>query len=161
LGICFGAQLFFVAFCRKILNMEDANTTEINENTGFPVVDFLEGQKEQKGTGGTMKLGAHEVHIKKGTKLYAAYKKTVIHERFRHRFHIMEKFLKDNPKANNLVISAKDPTGQIVNAIEMKDKDHWMVGTQFHAEYKSRPYKPSPLYRAFIKATIKSKNRRL
>ena len=159
LGICFGAQLFFVAFCRKILNMKDANTTEIDENTGFPVVDFLEGQKEQKGTGGTMKLGAHEVHIQKGTKLYEAYKKSVIHERFRHRFHIMEKFLKDNPKANNLVISAKDPTGQIVNAIEMKDKDHWMVGTQFHAEYKSRPYKPSPLYRAFIKAIIESQEK--
>lgn len=160
LGICFGAQLFFVAFCRKILNMKDANTTEIDENSGFPVVDFLEGQKKQKKTGGTMKLGAHEVHIKKGTKLYAAYKKKVIHERFRHRFHIMEKFLKDNPKANNLVISARDPTGLIVNAIELKDEDHWMVGTQFHAEYKSRPYKPSPLYRAFIKATIKSMNRR-
>lgn len=156
LGDCYGAQLFYVAFCRKILRLKDANSTEICENTPLPVVDFLEGQKDILGTGGTMRLGAHEIHVVKGTKLYEAYKKPIIKERFRHRFHIMNKFIENNPKAKDLIISARDNTGEIVNAIELKG-DHWMVGTQFHAEFKSKPYEPSPLYLAFIRAIIKNK----
>ncbi len=158
LGICFGAQLFYIAFCRKILKLKEAHSTEINPNTPYPVVDFLEGQKSLLETGGTMRLGAYKIHIEPSSKLYEAYNQSVICERVRHRFHIMEKFLKDSPEATRLKVSGRDEKGEIVNAIELVDDDHWMVGTQFHAEFKSRPYAPSPLYRAFIKAIKKHKN---
>ncbi|MHA1820986.1 MAG: CTP synthase [Promethearchaeota archaeon] len=160
LGICFGAQLFYIAYARKALGLEGANSTEVDPDTQYPVVDFLKGQENQIGTGGTMRLGGHEVYIEAGTKLYEAYGKDVIKERFRHRFHINEKFLNShqiNEKYSKLIVSARDKTGEIVNAIELEG-DHWMVGTQFHAEFKSRPYEPSPLYSAFIKAVIKHKN---
>ena len=155
LGICFGAQLMYIAYCRKCLNLKDANSREVCEDTPYPVVDFLEGQEELLGTGGTMRLGAMEVYLEPNTKLYEAYKQKVIKERFRHRFHIIEKYIKDY-KNTDLIISARDKTGKIVNAIEIKG-DHFMVGTQFHAEFKSRPFEPSPLYVAFIKAIIKNK----
>jgi CTP synthase len=152
LGICFGAQLFYIAYCRKYLGLKDAHSTEINPNTPYPVVDFLKGQKSLLETGGTMRLGAYDIHITPNTKLYDAYNKEVIRERFRHRFHIMEKYLEKGTSAIKLQVSGRDETGKIVNAIELVDDEHWMVGTQFHAEFKSRPYAPSPLYRAFIKA---------
>ncbi|MBN2156281.1 MAG: CTP synthase [Candidatus Lokiarchaeota archaeon] len=158
LGICFGAQLFYIAFCRKILGLKGAHTTEIDPNTPYPVVDFLEGQKSLMETGGTMRLGAYDIYVDPSTKLFQAYKKEIIRERFRHRFHIMEKFLNDNPKSKELKISGRDETGKIVNAIELVDEDHWMIGTQFHAEFKSRPYAPSPLYHAFIKAVKKNRS---
>lgn len=160
LGICFGAQLMYVAYCRSILCLEGANSTEICEDTEYPVIDFLDGQKQQLGTGGSMRLGAHEVKLVEGTKLHTAYNKETIKERFRHRFHIIDKFLKEySEKIINkpkLIVSARDPTGRIVNAIELEGS-HFMVGTQFHAEFKSRPWAPSPLYDAFIKATLDHK----
>ncbi len=120
----------------------------------------MEGQKDLLETGGTMRLGAYDIQITPDTKLFEAYKKETVRERFRHRFHIMEKFLKETPGAEKLKISGRDPTGKIVNAIELIDEEHWMLGTQFHAEFKSRPYAPSPLYRAFIKAIKKDKNKK-
>lgn len=158
LGICFGAQLMYVAYCRSVLCLESANSTEICDDTEYPVIDFLEGQRTQLGTGGSMRLGAHEVNLVEGTKLHEAYGSQTIKERFRHRFHIIEKFLTDYSERMTdkpeMVVSARDPTGKIVNAIELAG-DHFMVGTQFHAEFKSRPWAPSPLYDAFIKATIR------
>ncbi|MBD3350789.1 MAG: CTP synthase [Candidatus Lokiarchaeota archaeon] len=157
LGICFGAQLMYVAYCRTCLGLEKANSTEINQNTPYPVINYLEGQENKIGKGGTMRLGAHEIKLVKGTKLYNAYHKDVIKERFRHRFHIIDRFIDKSDKDCGLVVSARDMTGNIVNAIEIKG-EHFMVGVQFHAEFKSKPYKPSPVYDAFIKAIIENKN---
>ena len=84
----------------------------------------------------------------------------MIRERFRHRFHIMEKFLEENSEKVKIKVSGRDKTGKIVNAIELIDDVHWMVGTQFHAEFKSRPYAPSPLYRAFIQAIKKHRSKK-
>ncbi|MHA1195965.1 MAG: CTP synthase [Promethearchaeota archaeon] len=158
LGICFGAQLFFIAFCRKYLGLEKANSTEVDPDTPHPVVDLLEGQKNVSEKGGTMKLGAHEVLIKENTKLFEAYKQNIIKERFRHRYHIQNRYISDKATELGLIISSTDKTGKIINSIELNRDDHWMVGTQFHPEFKSRPYKPSPAYSAFIKACIKYKN---
>ncbi len=157
LGICFGAQLFFITFCRKYLGLKGANSTEIDPNTPYPVVDILESQKNVTEKGGTMRLGAEKIIVEKGTRLYEAYKQTEILERFRHRFHIQEKFITEEAKNKGLIVSSRDKTGKIINSIELNRKDHWMVGTQFHPEFKSRPYKPSPIYFDFIKECISFK----
>ncbi|MFW9819347.1 MAG: CTP synthase [Candidatus Thorarchaeota archaeon] len=157
LGICFGAQLFFVAFCRKYLGLKNANSTEINPDTPYPVIDILETQKSVTEIGGTMRLGAQKILVEKGTRLYEAYKQEVIYERYRHRFHIQEKFITDEAKEKGLRVSSRDEMGKIINSIELDRKDHWMVGTQFHPEFKSRPYNPSPIYLDFIKACVKRK----
>ncbi|MFX0043946.1 MAG: CTP synthase [Candidatus Hodarchaeota archaeon] len=154
LGICFGAQLFFVAFCRKYLGLNEANSTEIDSKTPYPVVDLLESQKEITEKGGTMRLGAQRIIIEKDTKLYEAYKEKEIFERFRHRYHIQERFITEEAKNKGLLVSSRDKSGKIINSIELKRKDHWITGVQFHPEFKSRPYKPSPLYSEFIKACI-------
>ncbi|MBA7550881.1 CTP synthase [subsurface metagenome] len=157
LGICFGAQLFFIAFCRKYLGLKGANSTEIDPNTQYPVIDLLESQKSVTEKGGTMRLGAQKILVEKGTKLFEAYKENEIFERFRHRFHIQERFITDEAKNKGMVISSRDETGEIINSIELDRKDHWMVGVQFHPEFKSRPYKPSQMYFDFLKECIKYK----
>ncbi len=107
-----------------------------------------------------MRLGGHKIKLEKGTKLYEAYQKEEIIERFRHRYHIQERFITQEAKENGLVVSSRDETGEIINSIELNREDHWMVGVQFHPEFKSKPYAPSPCYTAFIKASIKHKNKK-
>jgi CTP synthase len=156
LGICFGAQLFYVAFMRKIMKLKNANSTEINPKTPHPVICMMNEQQKAIMMGGSMRLGGYEIKITEGTKLFEAYGGTTIRERFRHRFHINLDFYTKEAKEKGMRISALDPTGKIVNAIELEG-EHFMVGTQFHPEYTSRPYAPSPIYRAFIKAVIEKK----
>ena len=100
-----------------------------------------------------MRLAGLEIFIEKNTKLFEAYKKEMIIERFRHRFHIIPSFIDNSDKYNNLIFSAYDKTGKIVNAIEIKNHP-FAVGVQFHPEYKSRVDKPSPIYDLFIKKVL-------
>jgi CTP synthase len=160
LGICFGAQLFFIAFCRKYLGLKRAHSTEVDPKTPQPVVDLLENQKGISEMGGTMRLGGIKVVIKEGTRLYEAYKKKEVIERFRHRFHIQEKYINEEAKAKGMIISSTDETGKIINSIELNRPDHFCVGTQFHPEFKSRPYRSSPPYSSFIKECINFKKRK-
>ncbi len=161
LGICFGAQLFYVAFMRHIMNLKKAHSTEINSQCTEPVVSMMDEQKRKKSLGGTMRLGGYDIVVKKDTKLYQAYGKDQIRERFRHRYHINDDYCTEEAKKNGMNISAYDETGTIVNAIELDDSIHpWMVGTQFHPEYTSRPNKPSPIYKAFVKAIVEEKNKK-
>ena len=150
LGICYGSQLMFIALCRRFLGYADANTTEIDPKTTHPAVDMLTDQKRISMLGGTMRLGAHEIHVKQGTSLFDAYKKDVIYERFRHRFHINNVYAKQLA-VHGLVISSTDKSGEIINSIEMTG-EQFCVGVQFHPEFKSRPWMPSPIYDAFVKA---------
>ncbi len=159
LGICFGAQLFFVAFCRKYLGLTGANSTEIDPNTPYPVIDLLDSQKTITEKGGTMRLGGIKINIKENTRLYNAYQQREITERFRHRFHINPKYIEEAEK-KGIMVSSRDETGIIINSIELDRDDHFMVGTQFHPEFKSRPYRPSPIYYDFIKACIENKNKK-
>jgi CTP synthase len=160
LGICFGAQLFWVAFCRKYLGLKEANSTEIEEDTPYPVIDLLESQKAVTEKGGTMRLGGLNVYVKENTKVYEAYGKKQIIERFRHRYHINSEFITEEAKEKGIRISSTDESRKIINSIELNRPDHWMVGTQFHPEFKSAPFKPSPIYLAFIKEAIKYKNKK-
>lgn len=157
LGICFGAQLLFVAFYRLVMGLKNAHTTEVDPTTPYPVVDLLEEQKKIKSLGGTMRLAAHPVKVVRGTKLYKAYGKDLIYERFRHRYHIVPEWARKGLE-KGLVVSAYDPGGRIINAIEVGGRQ-WIVGVQFHPEFKSRPGRPSPIYRAFIKEAYMSRRR--
>jgi CTP synthase len=154
LAICFGCQILFIAFCREFLGLKEANSTEINPNTPFPVVDLLPEQKKETWKGGTMRLGAHIIKVLPKTKLYEAYGSTEIKERFRHRYHLIKDYI-DKASNYGLIVSGTNIDGKIIQAIELPG--YWIVGTQFHPEFKSRPNFPSPIYNAFIKAVLKNK----
>ena len=156
LGICFGCQLLYIAYCRKYLGLEGANSTEIDPKTPYPVVDRMEEQKAIKLLGGTMRLGGYPVILKPNTRIAKAYKQTEIIERFRHRYHIIDDFIKKKDD-KGMIISAVDKTGTIVNALELNRENYFCVGTQFHPEFKSRPTNPSPIYSAFLQAVLEKK----
>ncbi|MFW9981224.1 MAG: gamma-glutamyl-gamma-aminobutyrate hydrolase family protein, partial [Candidatus Thorarchaeota archaeon] len=156
LGICYGAQLSTVAFARKVMGWKGAHTTEVDIDSLYPVVDLMDEQKIIDEKGGTMRLGGHEVIIVKGSRLYEIYKTDSVRERFRHRFHLIDRYLnKMNEKG--LKVSAYDSTGRIINAIEHIDHPFW-IGVQYHPEFKSRPDKPHPLYLGLIRAALEYKN---
>ena len=158
LGICFGAQLFYVAFMRYVMGISDAHSTEIAPETPHPVVSMMDEQQQIVNMGGTMRLGGQAVMISENTLLFQAYGKGEIRERFRHRYHINESYFTAEAQAKGLQISAYDQTGKIVNAIELQENIHpFMVGTQFHPEYCSRPYEPSPIYLKFIQKILAKK----
>ncbi len=158
LGICFGAQLFYVSFMRYVMDFKNAHSTEIAPECTEPVVSLMEDQKDVSSYGGTMRLGGYDIFIEDDTKLFEAYGRSKIRERFRHRYHINERYCNEEALKRGMIISAYDQTKRIVNAIELSDDIHpWMVGTQFHPEYTSRPNKPSPIYRHFIKAILREK----
>ncbi|ABL78561.1 CTP synthase [Thermofilum pendens] len=158
LGICFGAQLLFVAFMRYRVGLAGAHSTEIDPETPHPVVDLLPEQKGVAFKGGTMRLGAHPVKVVPGTRLFEAYKSELIYERFRHRYHINPAY-RELAERHGLVVSSTDPSGRIINSIEVAG-DAWIVGVQFHPEFKSRPARPSPVYLEFLKAALRYKRAR-
>jgi len=152
LGICYGAQLSTVAFAREIMEWKGANTTEVDPDSLYPVVDLMDDQKLTEDKGGTMRLGGHEVVIVEGTKLQEIYGRNRVQERFRHRFHLIERYL-GKMTAKGLTISAYDTTNHIINAIELANHPFW-IGVQYHPEFKSRPGEPHPLYLGLIKAAL-------
>ncbi len=157
LGICFGAQIFFISFCREH-GLEDANSTEIDENTPNPVVDLLPEQKDVSKKGGTMRLGGQEVLVREGTRLYEAYGEDRVVERFRHRYHLIKDYV-ERMEDEGLVLSATDDEERIVNVVELEG-DQWAVGVQFHPEFTSRPGKPNPVYLSFVEAALEQKESR-
>ena len=158
LGICYGAQLGTVAFARSIMGWTGAHTTEVDIDNLYPVIDLMDEQKLIDDKGGTMRLGGHKVIISDGTKLHQLYGTTETRERFRHRFHLINRYL--NKMADKgLIISAYDKSGKIINAIELTNHPFW-IGVQYHPEFKSRPGNPHPLYLGLIKAALEHKIRR-
>ncbi len=154
LGICFGLQLSVVEFARDVVGLENANSTEIDPQTPHPVVDLLPWQKQVKELGGTMRLGASEIRLVKGTTLYSLYGREVIYERHRHRYEVNPSYVEKLIEAG-LVISAWSPEG-LVEAAELPRKEHrFFVGTQPHPEFKSRPLDPSPPYVGLLRAAAR------
>jgi len=159
LGICYGAQLSTVAFARKVMEWKGANTTEVDPDSLYPVVDLMDEQKITEDKGGTMRLGGHEVVIVKGTRLHEIYGQDQVQERFRHRFHLIDRYLSKMAE-KGLKVSAYDSSNKIINAIELADHPFW-IGVQYHPEFKSRPGAPHPLYLGLIRAALEYKKVRV
>lgn len=158
LGLCLGMQLAVVEFARNVCRLKGANSTEFNKKTKYPVIDILPEQKallKEKKYGGTMRLGDFKCQLKKGTKSYLAYGKKEVFERHRHRYELNNKF-REILEKKGLVFAGINPERNLVEIIELKDHP-FFVATQFHPEFKSRPLRPHPLFREFIKAAIKRK----
>lgn len=152
LGICLGMQVAVIEYARHVLGLKEANSSEIYELTPFPVIDLLPEQKDIENKGGTMRLGLYPCTLAKGTKAYQAYGEQLVYERHRHRYEFNNEYREDLKKAG-LVISGTSPDGRLVEIIEVADHP-WFVGCQFHPEFVSRPQRPQPLFREFVKAAL-------
>ncbi|MDD5489202.1 MAG: CTP synthase [Candidatus Moranbacteria bacterium] len=157
-GLCYGMQLLVIEFARNVLGLKGANTTEINRNTKFPVIDIMPEQKKNiadKNYGATMRLGAYPATLKKNTIAFDAYKNQTISERHRHRWEVNPEYINEF-EAKGLVFSGTSPDGRLMEIAELPKKSHpFFLGTQFHPEFKSSPLKPHPLFLEFIRAAIK------
>tara|TARA_B100000315_G_C14595239_1_gene598618 strand:- start:8511 stop:10088 length:1578 start_codon:yes stop_codon:yes gene_type:complete len=156
LGICLGLQTAVIDFARNVCTLESANSTEFKKRSKDPVIDLMASQKKVKNKGGTMRLGAYNCKIKTGTKAFSAYRKTQISERHRHRYEVNNSYKKIFEK-NGLVFSGMNPEFDLVEIMEIPDHP-WFVGCQFHPELKSRVDKAHPLFREFVKASVKHRN---
>ena len=156
LGICLGLQCAVIEFARNVCGLKDANSTEFNKKTNYPVIDLMESQRAIKIKGGTMRLGAYDCEVDVGTKAYAAYGKKKISERHRHRWEVNNRY-KDRLEKNGLIISGINLELNLIEIVELPDHP-WYVAGQFHPELKSRVSKAHPLFREFIKASVNNLN---
>ena len=152
LGICLGMQCMVVEYARNVLGLENANSTEMDRSTPYNVIDLMEEQKNVTNMGGSMRLGAYDCVIKKGTKLYKAYGKEMIQERHRHRYEFNNEY-RDRFEAAGMQCVGENPDTGLVEAIELP-KLKWFVGVQYHPEYNSTVINPNPLFVSFVKAAI-------
>jgi len=164
-GICLGMQIAVIEFARHVAGLENANSSEFDQNTPHPVIYLMrEWFDERRQTvqrrddlsakGATMRLGAYSCHIEPHSLAYQAYQKEEISERHRHRYEFNNDFL-DRLKEAGMVISGTSPNGELVEIVEIGDHP-WFLGCQFHPEFKSRPMEPHPLFRDFIGASLRN-----
>ncbi|PTM08291.1 MAG: CTP synthase [Bacteroidetes bacterium] len=156
LGICLGMQMAVIEFARNVLNLPEANSTEMDLNTKYPVIDIMESQKTVVNKGGTMRLGAWECDIKAGSKASKIYGASIIMERHRHRYEFNNDY-KAEIEAAGMVATGLNPETGLVEIIEIPDHS-WFVGVQYHPEYRSTVANPHPLFVAFVRAALKHKN---
>lgn len=154
-GICLGMQCAVIEFARNVLGMEDAHTTEIAEDSKFPVISMMEEQKSIANMGGTMRLGAYKCELKPNSKAALAYNSDIISERHRHRYEFNNDYLEQFEK-KGMIATGKNPETGLVEVVEIPSHP-WFVGAQFHPEYKSTVANPHPLFVAFINAAKENK----
>ena len=152
LGICLGMHVAVSEFARHVVGLEGANSTEMDPETPYPVIDLLPEQKGIEDLGGTMRLGAQAVELADGTRARDAYGESVVHERHRHRYEVNNHFRPRLVEAG-LVVSGTFQEGRLVEIVELPDHP-WFVASQFHPEFKSRPTRPAPLFRDFVGAAL-------
>ncbi|HEY66760.1 MAG TPA: CTP synthase [Thermoflexia bacterium] len=152
LGLCLGLQVMIVELARHALGSEEPNSTEFDPHTKYPVIDLLPEQRTIVDMGGTMRLGLYPCRLMPGTKAAAAYGVPEIQERHRHRFEVNNAY-RDLLAEAGLVFGGLSPDGRLVEIAELADHP-FMLGSQFHPEFKSRPTRPHPLFKAFIAAAI-------
>jgi CTP synthase len=154
LGVCLGMHVAVSEFARHVAGMEGANSTEMDPETPFPVIDLLPEQKEIADMGGTMRLGADPVKLHDGTVTRALYDEPVVYERHRHRYEV-NNHLRRRLESVGLVCSGTSPDERLVEVIELSSELHpFYVASQFHPEFKSRPERPAPLFREFVGAAL-------
>ena len=157
LGLCLGMQLALIEFARNVLGHKDANSTEFNENTSYPLIDYLPDQYKGINMGGTMRLGDYDCCLLEGSKAKELYQASEIKERHRHRYEFNNKYKEEFVK-NGMVFSGTNPQTGLCELIELKDHPFFMA-CQFHPEFKSRPLNPHPLFKGFIEASIKNEQK--
>jgi CTP synthase len=152
LGLCLGMQAMCIEFARNVLGMEDANSSEFETPTDHPVIDLMLDQRGITNMGGTMRLGTYPCELQAGSKAAQAYKDECVDERHRHRFEFNNTYREDFEK-HGMVLSGLSPDEKLVEISEVADHP-FMVGSQFHPEFQSRPTRPHPLFLSFIQAAI-------
>ncbi|WP_334330772.1 CTP synthase [Candidatus Phytoplasma prunorum] len=152
-GICLGMQLAVIEYARNVLNLKDADSTEINEKTSFPVI---KPKIDNLNLGGTLRLGLYKCNLKLNSKIFNIYKNEIIYERHRHRYEMNSKYIKLFEKNKNFIISGFYNKENLPEIIELKNHI-WFIGVQFHPEFLSRPLRPHPLFKNFIKTIITTK----
>jgi len=156
LGICLGMQMAVIEFARNVLNLQNANSTEMDPDTLHPVIDLMEEQKTITNKGGTMRLGAWDCALMPGSKIAKIYKEEHISERHRHRYEFNSDYRYQIEKGGMLA-TGLNPKTELVEIVEISDHP-WFVGVQYHPEYKSTVANPHPLFVGFVKAALKHKN---
>ena len=150
LGLCLGMQVMCIEKMRSVVNDDDANSTEFDHTTRYPIIDLMPEQRDISDMGGTMRLGSYPCALVPGTRAAKAYGAAMVHERHRHRFEFNNAY-RELMQKNGLVLSGLSPDGRLVEIAELADHP-FMVGSQFHPEFKSRPNRPHPLFKAFVEA---------
>jgi CTP synthase len=153
LGLCYGFQLATIEFARNVCGLNKANSTEIDPKTPHPVIDLLPEQRRIYKKGGTMRLGGHDVIIKKGTKASRIYGTLKARERFRHRWELVPDYIA-KIECKGLIFSGHDKSGKIMQILELPGHPFFMA-SQFHPEFTTRILKPNPLFFNFLKAAAK------
>ena len=151
-GLCLGMQCLVVEFSRNVANLKKANSTEVDENTPHPVIDLMHDQQSVADLGATMRLGHYSCVLKEDTKSYAAYQQPIIVERHRHRYELNNQY-RSQLESAGLCFSGVSPDESLVEIAEVTEHP-WMVGSQFHPEFQSKPLAPHPLFREFIAAVL-------
>ena len=152
LGLCLGMQCLVIEFARNVANLGKANSTEVDENTPHPVIDLMHDQQSVADLGATMRLGHYSCVLKENTKSYAAYQQPIIVERHRHRYELNNHY-RSQLESAGLCFSGVSPDESLVEIAEVTDHP-WMVGSQFHPEFQSKPLTPHPLFGEFIAAVL-------
>lgn len=148
LGICLGMQVAVIEFARNVAGIKDADSGEFDEQCKNKVIDFMPGQSQDIDKGGTLRLGAYPCRVQEGTMLHRCYDADMISERHRHRYEFNNDYRRQLQECG-LTLGGTSPDGRLVETIELTDKSFY-VGVQYHPEFKSRPNKPHPLFKAFI-----------
>ncbi|MDI2587774.1 CTP synthase [Psychrobacillus sp. NEAU-3TGS] len=152
LGICLGMQLATVEFARTILELQGAHSSELDPTTAHPIIDLLPEQKDVEDLGGTLRLGLYPCKLTPGSKAFEAYGEGLVYERHRHRYEFNNEY-REQFEAAGFVFSGTSPDGRLIEIIELPEHP-FFVASQFHPEFVSRPRRPQPLFREFIKASV-------
>lgn len=156
-GICLGMQMAVIEFARNVAGLKDAHSSEFSMDSQYPVIDLMPEQRDIDDKGGTMRLGLYPCKLKEGTKAYDIYEEGLIYERHRHRYEFNNEY-RELLGQKGLVQSGVSPTGRLVEIVEIPEHP-WYVGVQFHPEFKSRPNRPHPLFRDFIRASLEKQKK--
>lgn len=156
LGICLGMQCAVIEFARNVAMLKGAHSSEFSTETQYPVIDLMPEQRDIDEKGGTMRLGVYPCKLKEDSQSYSYYKDEIIYERHRHRYEFNNQF-REELTSKGMILAGTSPDDRLVEIVEIPGHP-WFIGVQFHPEFKSRPNRPHPLFKSFIKSSLENKN---